>query len=461
MLLLLISSSSLLPLAFSSLTGLAQIRSSAKFRAPSWKQIKEAVSFLNNVVGLLTNLLSPRQPQPSNITQLGRISSTSNALTRLNVPFYTVDVGIGSPPQPTTLLLDVALDFVWTQCRTCTLCFKQPSPNFDPSKSKTYSKIPCKDNLCPQAPSPSCPADCLYDVEYDTDLWTRGVMATETFALGSASFPNLAFGCGTNNSGFNGIASGVMGLGRGSLSLTSQLKVSKFSHCFVSYYDNTSVVSSPFMIGDSISLSPSALSTPFVKNPTMYPFSSFYYLSLTAVTVGTTLVPMPSTVTEVNYVADTGGLVIDATTPFTYLDDPAYKAVRQAFVSQIKLPLTAAPDGFDLCFALSPNVESVEVPDVVFHFQGADMALPPKNVFIADRADGLLCLMMGNSTGISVLGNFQLQNMHVLYDLGKQALSFEPAQCSMSYKTHAWPLSYVLLCVCVCACFTFVNAWSA
>nr|CAD1819277.1 unnamed protein product [Ananas comosus var. bracteatus] len=249
-------------------------------------------------------------------------------------------------------------------------------PNFDPSKSKTYSKIPCKDNLCQQVPSPSCPADCPYDVEYDTDVWTRGVMATETFALGSASFPYLAFGCGTNNSGFDGIASGIMGLGRGSLSLTSQLK-------------------------------------------------------LTAITIGTTLVPMPSTVNQVNYADGTGGIVIDATTPFTYLDDPAYEAVRQAFFSQIKLPLTAAPEGFDLCFALSPNVESVEVPDVVFHFQGADMELPPENIFIADPADGLLCLVMGNSTGISVLGNFQLQNMHVLYDLGKQVLSFEPAQCSM------------------------------
>nr|CAD1819188.1 unnamed protein product [Ananas comosus var. bracteatus] len=139
MLLLLISSSSLLPLAFSSVTGLAQIRSFAKFRAPSWKQIKDAVSFVNDFVGLLTNLLSPRQPQPSNIPQLGRISSTSNALSRLNVPFYTVDVGSAahrSPPRCCSMSPSTSSD----QCRTCTLCFKQPSRISTPASRRPTAR---------------------------------------------------------------------------------------------------------------------------------------------------------------------------------------------------------------------------------------------------------------------------------------------------------------------------------
>nr|CAD1819187.1 unnamed protein product [Ananas comosus var. bracteatus] len=213
----------------------------------------------------------------------------------------------------------------------------------------------------------------------------------------------------TNNSGFDGIASGVLGLGRGSLSLTSQLKES----CHV-----------PLQ---------------FLLLPQLDRRNCRHDAGSDA---------------EHGDPSELHGrhrrLFIDATTPFTYLNDLAYKAVRQAFVSQIKLPLKAAPEGFDLCFELSPNIEKVEVPDVVFHFQGADMELPPKNVFIADPADGLLCLMMGNSTGISVLGNFQLQNMHVLYDLGKQALSFEPAQCSGAIR-RMHGLCRTFSCVCVCA----------
>jgi hypothetical protein len=39
-------------------------------------------------------------------------------------------------------------------------------------------------------------------------------------------------------------------------------------------------------------------------------------------------------------------------------------------------------------------------------------------------------MVMENSSGMSIIGNFQLQNVHLLYDLAKDELSFQTADCS-------------------------------
>ncbi|KAK1308147.1 Protein ASPARTIC PROTEASE IN GUARD CELL 2 [Acorus calamus] len=90
--------------------------------------------------------------------------------------------------------------------------------------------------------------------------------------------------------------------------------------------------------------------------------------------------------------------------------------------------------GLDLCFALSKSEAAageVEVPKMVLHFDGgADWELPAENYFVTDLESGVLCLAMMKSSGMSILGNFQQQNMHVVYDLEKETLSFAPAKCS-------------------------------
>jgi hypothetical protein len=50
-----------------------------------------------------------------------------------------------------------------------------------------------------------------------------------------------------------------------------------------------------------------------------------------------------------------------------------------------------------------------------------------------DSDSSLWCLAMQNQTDtgvVSILGNYQQQNMHILYDVGKETLSFAPAKCS-------------------------------
>uniref|UniRef100_J3MLK7 Peptidase A1 domain-containing protein n=1 Tax=Oryza brachyantha TaxID=4533 RepID=J3MLK7_ORYBR len=76
-----------------------------------------------------------------------------------------------------------------------------------------------------------------------------------------------------------------------------------------------------------------------------------------------------------------------------------------------------------------PPAAAVDVPRLVLHFDGADMELPRESYVVEDPSAGVLCLGMVSARGMSVLGSMQQQNMHVLYDLRRGLLSFEPAKC--------------------------------
>ncbi|OAY71929.1 Aspartic proteinase nepenthesin-1 [Ananas comosus] len=317
---------------------------------------------------------------------------SANSISATDVPVspnpyeYTIGVSIGTPAQPLLLMLDTGSDLIWTQCQPCLSCTNQSFPLYDPSH--------------------------------------------EAFTFGSTNnvtVPNLGFGCGFQNQGnFNGIA----GFGRGPLSLISQLGVGKFGYCFISYDDDDSK-SSALMLGSAASLNGSSTniqSTPFVTNTSQ---PTYYYLSLDGITVGTIRLPIPRSAFALQQ-NGTGGVFIDSGTSFTQLTTVAYKLVRSAFLSQVKLPVAnGTAEGFDLCFSLpsSPSAK-VDVPKLIFHLEGADMDLPRDNYMLQDSTMGLMCLAMFDSgSEISIIGNFQQQNMHIVYDLDDQKLSFAPAQC--------------------------------
>ncbi|XP_072957898.1 aspartic proteinase nepenthesin-1-like [Typha angustifolia] len=355
-------------------------------------------------------------------------STDASALIHWGSASYIMDFAIGTPGQVSSVLVATGSDLIWTQCQPCSRCFPQSTPIYDPAKSSTFKKLPCDGALCQALPDPSCNPDCSYSYSYLTGSSTRGVLASETFTLGSTdpvSIPDIGFGCSTLNIGPQDSSSGILGLGRGPLSLVSQLDVGKFSYCLTSYLDNST---SPLLLGSTANLNGIATqSTPFVTNPTIPYLSSFYYLSLKGITVGKTLVPISKTAFQLN--ADgSGGFIIDSTTTITYLIEEAYQLVKQEFISQMTFPPVEVTGALDICFEIPPSTSSVSVPKLVFHFEGADMELPAANYFIFYET--YLCLMMNSLKGASIFGNFQQQNMHILYDLANGALSFEPAECN-------------------------------
>ncbi|KAF8669131.1 hypothetical protein HU200_051457 [Digitaria exilis] len=406
--------------------------------------------------------------------RLAASGDTVSAPTRKDTAMgeYLMTLAIGTPPLSYPAIADTGSDLIWTQCAPCgDQCFNQSTPLYNPANSTTFSNLPCDSplSICAAASLTECvcrsgfyfpnrdlepPASAArfdwlagpnrsnrtgsrrlrkpwwrYNYTYGTG-WTSGVQGFETFTFDS--FPGIAFGCSNASSGhyFNG-SSGLVGLGRGSLSLVSQLGADKFSYCLTPSQDTNST--STLLLGPSASLNDTGVgSTPFITSPDMALTNTFYYLNLTGISLGTTALSIPADAFSLT-ANGTGGLFIDSGTTVTSLVDAAYQQVRAAVLSLVTLPTTDGSDatGLDLCFALpSLTWAPPALPSMMLHFDGADMVIPADSYMILES--GLWCLAMLNNTDgeASVLGNYQQQNMHILYDISQETLSFAPANCS-------------------------------
>jgi hypothetical protein len=329
-------------------------------------------------------------------------------------------------------------DLVWTQCKPCYDCFDQPSPHFDPSASKTIRDVPCSDAICLEFNVHTCSINnnhgCFYLDSYGDKSITAGNMVRDTFTFkaapsGTFVVPNLSFGCGLFNNGvFNTNESGIAGFGRGMQSLPSQLKVGKFSHCFTSMFESGK--SSPVFLGAPDDLRAHATG-PIQSTPMPRYESINYYLLFKGITVGSTRLPVDESVFAVKG-DGTGGTIIDSGTGFTHFPQAVYEQLATAFASQMRLPVVKVSGDLEglLCFSLPKGADEkkVAVPKLVFHLAGADMDLPRENYVFVET--GLMCLMMGGlDDQTTLIGNFQQQNMHIVYDVENNKLLFAPAQC--------------------------------
>ncbi|CAH8266588.1 unnamed protein product [Arabidopsis lyrata] len=352
---------------------------------------------------------------------------------------FLMELSIGNPAVKYAAIVDTGSDLIWTQCKPCTECFDQPTPIFDPEKSSSYSKVGCSSGLCNALPRSNCNEDkdsCEYLYTYGDYSSTRGLLATETFTFEDEnSISGIGFGCGVENEG-DGFSqgSGLVGLGRGPLSLISQLKETKFSYCLTSIED--SEASSSLFIGSLASgivnktganLDGEVTKTmSLLRNPDQ---PSFYYLELQGITVGAKRLSVEKSTFELSE-DGTGGMIIDSGTTITYLEETAFKVLKEEFTSRMSLPVDdSGSTGLDLCFKLPNAAKNIAVPKLIFHFKGADLELPGENYMVADSSTGVLCLAMGSSNGMSIFGNVQQQNFNVLHDLEKETVTFVPTEC--------------------------------
>ncbi|CAL5051724.1 unnamed protein product [Urochloa decumbens] len=351
---------------------------------------------------------------------------------------YLIHLAIGTPrPQHVALTLDTGSDLVWTQCASCAVCFDQPSQNFDPSASKTIRYVPCSDPICANSTDSLCTItdhSCFYLDSYGDGSITAGRVLRDTFTFKGSVVPEISFGCGLFNKGiFDTNESGIAGFGRGPQSLPSQLKVGRFSHCFTPMLVDKPK-NSPVFLGTPDDLTAHATgpvqSTPLKRNPVI-PSINYYYLSLEGITVGSTRLPVSASAFAINEEDGSGGTIIDSGTGVTYFPQAVYEQLRKAFVAQVPLPVDAKASetrGF-LCFSAA-DAEKVAVPKLVFHLEGADMDLPRENYMPVLDGKQLMCLIISGTEGNqTIIGNFQQQNMHIVYDVENSKLLFAPAQC--------------------------------
>ncbi|KAF7149799.1 hypothetical protein RHSIM_Rhsim02G0214600 [Rhododendron simsii] len=340
---------------------------------------------------------------------------------------YLMNFSIGTPPMSFSGIMDTGSDLMWTQCQPCLKCAPQPNPLFDPKKSSSFSNVSCTSQFCRDLPDSDCNPfyGCVYNYTYGSGS-TLGFLGTETFTFEKVKVPKVTFGCGLYNLGFG--TEGLIGFGRGPLSLVSQLGERTFSYC-LTYWNGTKP--GTLLIGSHASVNGKIKTTPLLQNPLI---PTYYYLSLEGITIGSTRLPVNKTTFALN--ADgSGGLVIDSGSTITRLAESAYNHVLDEFISQVKLPLVDARNSteLDLCFKLPSDPSNrVKIPSLVFHFTDADLDLPTENYMFTYSSLGVTCLAMlgsGDDTDPSIFGNVQQQNFLVVHDLYKKTVSFMPTEC--------------------------------
>ncbi|XP_073394570.1 aspartyl protease family protein 2 isoform X4 [Physcomitrium patens] len=157
--------------------------------------------------------------------------------------------------------------------------------------------------------------------------------------------------------------------------------------------------------------------------------STFYYLKMTGISVGGSILTIPTSAFQLDSLGN-GGVIIDSGTSVTRLQNAAYASLREAFrAGTSDLVLTTEFSLFDTCYNLS-DLSSVDVPTVTLHFQGgADLKLPASNYLVPVDNSSTFCLAFAGTTGPSIIGNIQQQGFRVIYDNLHNQVGFVPSQC--------------------------------
>ncbi|XP_047965937.1 aspartic proteinase CDR1-like [Salvia hispanica] len=343
---------------------------------------------------------------------------------------YVMKFLIGTPPVEQLGIADTGSDLLWTQCLPCTQCYKQDSPLFNPSKSRTFRPISCQSDLCQAAGSASCDDGnhCQYQVSYGDRSHTAGDVGTETISFGGKiNFPKVAFGCGHDNDGtFSQAGSGIVGLGGGAVSIVNQLRSTtggRFSYCLTLLNANAS---SKISFGsDAVVSGSDVISTPLVKKSP----DTFYYLTLEGFSVGDKRTEIGSSKAGFGGSVEEGNIIIDSGTTLTFVPQEFYDGVEAALVEAIDAQRTSDPQGtFGLCYRVSGG-QGIESPPLTVHFTGADVVVEAVSLFV-EVSEGLVCLTLVPSQELAIYGNLFQMNYHVGYDLVKGEVSFQKTDCA-------------------------------
>ncbi|KAF6176521.1 hypothetical protein GIB67_007904 [Kingdonia uniflora] len=343
---------------------------------------------------------------------------------------YIVTMKLGG--RKMTVILDTGSDITWVQCVPCVSCYEQQDQLFNPNISRSYNTIMCDSPTCQSLQfatgnSGTCGTNqptCNYVVNYGDGSFTQGELARERLNFGNTVVKNFTFGCGHNNKGLFGGASGLMGLGRSSLSLISQTSNKfggVFSYCLPSTETDTS---GSLILGRTSSNYTPIVYTNMIHNPQL---STFYFLNLTSLTIGGVNIRTPGFAM--------GGILIDSGTVITRLVPSVYKALKTEFLKQFSgYPSAPAFSILDTCFNLT-GYEEVDIPTLKFEFEDfVHVAVDVSGMFYFVKTDASqVCLALSSLSyedEVGIIGNYQQKNLRVVYDTKASKLGFAKETCS-------------------------------
>ena len=332
---------------------------------------------------------------------------------------------IGNPPLESLVIVDTASDLTWVQCQPCVQCYPQDPPIFDPKNSPTNKLQNCYSHACQLLFIRACgdSHECKFDEKYGDSSESAGELVSDTISFGtnSIAYPDFLFGCGHYNVGmFKRAASGLAGLGRGLVSLVSQLGNQighKFSYCLNSPYSRGPTTSKLKFGSESTISSEGLVTVPLAIGQNL---NTAYYLTLEGVSIGSSKM-QPD---------DESYIIVDAATILTMLESSFYDKVLSAVLTYVARPsVLDPPKPYNLCY--DEGSGEFPFPDITFHFGGANIGLKLQRYHTFGRLRNLICLLMvPNNGGYSIVGNMAQVNFEVQYDLEGNKVSFAPADCT-------------------------------
>lgn len=370
---------------------------------------------------------------------------------------YLMDLQIGTPPKSFKAVADTGSDLTWV---------KDNGQRCNKGASKSFS-IPTCDQRGPGCRECSEQRRCIFEKKYGTEMNpAKGFMGTDVLTLPKKSegllkriwhiifkkktkveIPIGCVDCGAAmcDKLLPSTADGVVGLSRnGIISLWSKLtpKVSKFSYCLSSPLATPEAEGiSHIWFGDdclTLTAGGGANSTPLVEFNTIVPtippdstWATRYYVELCGISIGEFSwdwkrpALSETKQNQGNKLRSKGGkplMFLDSGLSFSILEKDIFQELLTLLDNNGYKKSTAKVYGkFSTCFE---GVTAKDMPPMVLKFSGGDMFLPATS-YMVEQDGSLLCLAFtGTDKKASGLGNFQQQNIHMLYDPSGNNLSF-------------------------------------
>ncbi|XP_049377201.1 aspartyl protease AED1-like [Solanum stenotomum] len=319
---------------------------------------------------------------------------------------FTVKISLGSPRQYYSLIVDTGSRWTWVRCRFCSEGCSSDDPPYDPSKS-----------LCDYT------LTIPFNASYDDKSFVKGIWGCDNLTIDDfGSIMNFQFGCGLENYDGNGDnfvnAAGILGLGKGEWSLTSQ---SGASMQMFSYFVPENGGGADIQFGDKAREKSNTCTnqfTPMVQGIDQ----EKYFIDLVGISVNGNELNVPST----EFMSR--GTIIDSGTIITRLPEVVYSAFRDAVrqsMSSYTL-LDEIDELMDTCYSLEGLIEPIAFPEIIFHFgqeNTIDVILTKEGTIW--RKNGTLnCLAFAAAESYSIIGIVQQRGFNVLYDLEGKTIGF-------------------------------------
>ncbi|CAN6562891.1 unnamed protein product [Malus baccata var. baccata] len=369
---------------------------------------------------------------------LGRSESISRPNARMSLyddllrnGYYTTRLWIGTPPQKFALIVDTGSTVTYVPCSSCEQCGRHQDPKFDPEGSNTYQAVKCNiDCTCDNER-----VNCIYERQYAEMSSSSGVLGEDLISFGDQSElpPQRAvFGCENFETGdlYSQPADGIMGLGRGDLSVVDQLvDKSVISDSFSLCYGGMDIGGGAMVLGGFSAPSDMVFTR---SNPVRSPY---YNIDLKEMHVAGKRLPLDPSVFDRKH-----GTVLDSGTTYAYLPEAAFLAFKDAIMKELNsLKQIPGPDpNFnDICFStagsdVSHPSDTFPKVDMIFG-NGEKLTLSPENyLFRHSKVHGAYCLgiFQNGKDPTTLLGGIVVRNTLVMYDRAHSKIGFWKTNCS-------------------------------